>query len=219
MQWLSYMSEESKRERTGVFGGSFDPIHVGHLLLAELAREQLRLDRVLFIPAAISPLKLDNAPRADQRQRLEMLKLATGGNAAFSVDDRELRRGGTSFTVDTLRELASERPSDDLYFLMGADSLSDFAKWREPEEICRIAFVAVLARGGHARPEPQDLAPFLPADQQAAAHEHILSMPELEISSSDLRERCRNGQSVRYQLHPAVESYIRAEVLYRLPSQ
>ncbi len=210
---LSYMSEPSNRLRLGIFGGTFDPIHVGHLLLAEHAREVLRLDRVLFLPAAIAPHKLDRRA-SDGKVRLEMLQLAIGGNPHFAADDRELRRGGTSYTVETLAELKREIPDQELVFLMGADSLSELHTWRDPVGICQLAFVAVLARGGMPSPDMNLLGPYMPhasAEQLAA---HLVPMPQIEISSSDIRRRIAAGQSVRYQLHPAVAAYVAAQKLY-----
>ncbi|MEM8733526.1 MAG: nicotinate (nicotinamide) nucleotide adenylyltransferase [Planctomycetota bacterium] len=215
------MTRVREGERLGIFGGSFDPIHVGHLILAEVARERLQLSKVLFVPAAISPLKLDAAPRADAKQRLEMIQLSIGGNEHFAADDRELERAGPSYTVDTLRELQSEfvsgAESKELVFLMGADSLASFDRWKDPHEICRLATMAVLSRGGHQPPSPNELAVFLPQPENAAAHIH--PMPQLEISSSDIRNRVGIGQSTRYQLHPAVAAYVQSQGLYRSSSK
>lgn len=208
------MTSVPEGERLGVFGGSFDPIHLGHLILAEVAREHLQLSKVLFVPAAISPLKLDKAPRADAKQRFAMIELAIGGNHFFAADDRELSRSGPSFTVDTLRELQAENPDKELVFLMGADSLASFEKWKSPNEICQLATLAVLSRGGQELPDPGTLAPFLPQPKDAASHIH--PMPQLEISSSDIRERIAKHQSTRYQLPPAVEAYVNANKLYQV---
>lgn len=208
------MSEISSRQRIGIMGGTFDPIHVGHLLVAEQAREQLALSEVRMIPAATSPLKLEQQS-ADAKHRLEMVQLATGGNPFFTVDDREIRRGGTSYTVDTLTELSQELPEAELVFIMGADSLTDLASWREPQKICQLAFVAVLARGGLPAPDISQLARYLPTNQREKAEQHLLHIPQMEISSSDLRQRIQDGRSIRYQVHPAVEAYIAAHGLYK----
>lgn len=207
------MSDASKRERIGVFGGTFDPIHIGHLLIAELAKEHLELDRVLLVPAAVSPFKTGREPRADAKQRLEMVRLATGGNPAFLVDDREMQRGGTSYTIDTLTELAEENENADLYFLIGGDSVRDFPKWKEPAAICERATIGVLARGGHAPPNIgliTDLVPQKKPDEVAV----LIPTRQIEISSSDLRSRFASGGSTRYQLHPAVEAYVASQGLY-----
>jgi nicotinate-nucleotide adenylyltransferase len=207
------MSDKPIRQRVGIFGGSFDPIHIGHLLIAEQAREQLRLDQIRFIPAAVSPLKQGRQP-VDAKHRVEMVRLAVGGNPFFTVDDRELRRGGTSYTVDTLKELKSELPHSDLCFLMGADSLAEFHLWREPELICQLAFVVVVARGGHPPPDLKSLARYLPADQQDELESHLIFMPQLEISSRDIRHRFGARQSVRYLVPAAVEAYMNHHALY-----
>ena len=208
------MSETASRQRIGLYGGTFDPIHIGHLLIAEYAREQLQLDELRFIPAATAPHKLEHQA-ADEKQRLEMLRLATGGNPHFRVDDRELRRGGTSYTVDTLEELHLEMPQAELVFLMGSDSLDELDTWRAPQRICQLAFVAVVARGGRAAPDVAKLRRYLPAEEQAQVDRHLLAMPQIEISSSEIRARVANARSIRYQLHPAVEAFIQAQGLYR----
>ena len=142
-----------------------------------------------------------------------MVRLAIGGNAGFSMDDREINRGGASFTVDTLRELKAENPTAAFFFLMGADSLASFHLGKEPAEICRLASLAVLSRGGHANPDLELLAPFEASDSNST--HQVLKMPELEISASDLRTRIQAGQTTRYQLHPGVEAYIATNQLYR----
>ncbi len=209
----SYMSQSSSRQREGIFGGTFDPIHVGHLMLAEYCREQLRLDRVRFVPAAISPLKVGQEP-VPPKVRLEMVKLAISGNPHFVVDDREVRRGGTSYTVDTLREVAGELPDSDLVFLMGADSLADLDKWREPAEICSLAEIAVVCRGGHPLPNVAILEKYLPASSKDA-RECMVPMPQVEISSSDIRSRIASGRSVRYLLHSTTSALIISGGLYK----
>lgn len=208
------MSDSPVRQRIGILGGTFDPIHVGHLLLAEMAREALRLDEVRFIPAATAPHKLDKQS-AEGKQRLELIRLAIGGNRYFTADDRELRRSGVSYTVDTLTELCAELPKAELVFLMGGDSLAELHTWREPARICELAFVAVLARGGLPTPDLQQLKVYLPTEQHAELASHLVPMPQMEISSSDIRARIAQGRSVRYQLHPAVAAAIEAQGLYR----
>lgn len=200
-----------RARRIGIMGGTFDPVHIGHLLAAELCREQLGLDELRFMPAFVSPFKLDKQA-AEPKHRLEMLQLATQSNPCFSVDDRELRRGGTSFTVDTLRELKTEQPESELVFLMGADSLAEFDKWREPAEICRLAKVVVVARGGTPAPDWQMLRRFLPHSSQT--EQHVITMPQCEISSSGIRQAIAAGRSIRYQVPAAVAAYIEQHKLY-----
>lgn len=205
-------------QRLGILGGSFDPIHLGHLLIAELACEQLQLSEVRFIPAAISPLKQDRQP-TDAKHRVEMIRLAISGNTHFKLDERELRRVGPSYTVDTLAELKSELPEAELVFIMGADSLAELSAWREPARICELAFLAIAARGGQPAPNLEPLRRYLPHDQVNSAEEHLLRLPQLEISSTDIRQRVRSGKSIRYQVPAAVEAYISATKLYLAPEK
>lgn len=208
------MSENRSRQRIGLYGGTFDPIHLGHLLIAEQVREQMRLDEIRFIPAATAPHK-QSGQSADAKHRLEMVRLAIGGNPHFVCDDREVRRGGTSYTVDTLSELVSEEPNSDFVFIIGKDSLDELDTWREPDRICQLAFVAVVGRGGQSPPDMNLLKVYLPEDQQADLASHLVDMPQIEISSTDIRGRIAKSLSTRYQLHPAVEAYIRSQDLYR----
>jgi nicotinate-nucleotide adenylyltransferase len=209
-------TKDTVGQRIGVIGGSFDPIHLGHLLAAEQCREQLQLDEVRFVLAATSPFKLTQGSTAKEH-RWQMLQLAVNGNPYFRADDRELRRGGTSYTVDTLREILSQSPQAEIVFLMGADSLVDFDKWREPAEICRLAFVAVVARGGFPPPDLTRLLPFLPPAETDSLERHLVRMPQCEISSSDIRRSVAEGRSIRYQVPPAVAAYIDQHQLFREP--
>jgi nicotinate-nucleotide adenylyltransferase len=200
--------------RIGVFGGSFDPVHYGHLLLAECCREQAQLDRVWFVPAATPPHKRDIV-QASGEQRLAMLRLAIAGNPALEVCDGELTRGGVSYTVDTLREIAAKNPGAELFLLLGADSLADLPTWREPEEICRLATPLVVGRPGTAIPDYHRLAAFLPAERIDAIRSFEVLMPLIEISSTDLRQRVAAGRGLRYRTPPEVEAHIAANGLYR----
>ena len=200
-------------KRIGIVGGSFDPIHMGHLLIAEFARETLQLDKVVFVPAAHSPLKSDT-PAADDKQRVEMLQLAINANPAFEVDRRELEREGKSYTVTTLQDFKHDHPGAELCFVMGGDSLSTFDQWREPDRICQLAFVAVLQRGGWENVDRKLLLPHLPVEEQADVEAHFIQAPQIEISSTEIRKRIAERRSVRYQLPAAVAAYIDAQGLY-----
>jgi nicotinate-nucleotide adenylyltransferase len=191
--------------RIGLFGGTFDPPHLGHLALAEHARERLRLDEVRFIPAGQPPHKrgVRITPAAG---RVAMARLAVRGNPAFTVSTIETRRGGPSFTIETLREVAAEAPRARLYLLMGADSLDDFASWREPEAILRFATLVVADRpgaGGHR--------PGMPGGRRVVRLDNV----ELALSSSLVRVRVRAGRSVRYLVPDAVAAYMARHRLYR----
>lgn len=200
--------------RIGLFGGSFDPVHYGHLILAELAREARALDEVRFVPAAIPPHKQDRN-RASGEHRVEMLKLGIGGNDHLDVWDGELQRGGVSYTVETLRELTAAQPNDDFYFLLGADSIFDLPNWREPAEICRLATIVAVNRPGSPPVDFNQLDGLVSAERLQQFQESVVDMPLVEISSTDLRHRIATKQSIRYQTPRAVEAYIRSHELYR----
>ncbi len=194
--------------RIGLFGGSFDPIHNAHLVVARLAREQLGLDRVLFTVAASQPLKAGQH-RASPSHRLRMVELAVAGMPDFVADDRELRRAGPSYTIDTLRELRVEHPEAELVLIMGADVAAGFANWRDPAEVRQLARIAVCHRGGVsvAGGMHYDEGSAVPADMQ-------IEVPVLDISSSAIRIRAMAGGSVAGWVPQSVADYIVASQLY-----
>jgi len=189
--------------RTGVLGGTFDPIHIAHLVLAEQAREQLKLDRVLFIPAG-DPWRKAHRDVSAALHRVEMVRLAIEDNAAFELDEREVRRQGPTYTVDTLHELRRDYPLDEFFLLLGEDALADLPFWRDPEGIVAAAQIVVAPRAGFAPSE-------LPFDSGRIVH---IDMPRLEVSSTDLRARASEGRSLRYFVPASVEAYIRGNRLY-----
>jgi nicotinate-nucleotide adenylyltransferase len=190
--------------RLGVFGGTFDPPHGGHLALAERARERLKLDRVLFVPAGSPPHKRGRV-RSSAPARLAMTRLAVRGNPAFAVSTLELGRRGPSFTVDTLRALAAAHPGARLYLLLGADSLAEFAGWRDPAAIRALATLVIARRPG-ARRAPSG---------RARRGIVWLDNPGLELSSSALRRHAAAGGSLRYLVPDAVARYVARHRLYR----
>ncbi len=200
--------------RIGVFGGSFDPVHNGHLLLADCCREQCRLNEVWFLPAAAPPHKLGHL-LAPARARLEMLELATSGNEAFRVSSLEIDRGGVSFTVDTLRAISSQEPQAELFLLMGADSLRDLPTWREPAEILSLAVPVVVRRAGSAEPDFVPLTSLVATARLEIIQASQVEMPLIELSSTELRQRVEGGRSLRYRTPRAVEKYIETQGLYR----
>ena len=200
--------------RLGIFGGSFDPVHYGHLLLAESCREQCRLDRVWFLPAAVPPHKQSKA-LAPAKSRLEMLELAIAGNENFAVSTIELDRGGVSYTVETLRTIGTQQPDDELFFLMGADSLHEFVTWREPGEICRLATPVVVHRADSPPPDLSVLGEFVSPERLGEIRSCQVEMPIIDLSSTDLRQRAAEGGSLRYRTPRAVEKYIETQGLYR----
>ena len=193
--------------RVGVLGGTFDPVHTGHLILAEQARDQLQLDLVLFIPAG-DPWRKAHREITHASHRLAMLQLAIEGNPHFGISDVELKREGPSYTADTLTALAAERLDDEFYFIVGADALNDFPYWRDPDRIIRHATLAVAPR----EEDGVDVA----ALNVPGLDRRIVSfrMPRIDISSTDIRERAATS-SVRYLVPPTVADYIEAHGLYR----
>ena len=205
-------------QRVGLFGGSFDPIHYGHLLLAEQCRETLQLDQVRFLIANVSPLKTERKV-ASNRNRIEMVKLAIGGNPHFDLDTREIDRGGVSYTLDSVRSILEElaRKGDsqtELFLLMGADVLKDIAKWHEPKQLFEIVMPCVINRSGFGEPAWNLLEPFMSADRFKAAQDLKVATPQVEISSSNLRSRLQAGQSIRYQVPPSVDAYLHEQSVY-----
>jgi len=188
--------------RIGVFGGTFDPPHLGHLIVASAAFESLRLDRILFVPAAIPPHKLGMVV-ATAEQRLEMVRVSVAGDARFHVDELELRRPGSSFTVDTLRALRKQHEGSDLFFLLGADQLRELHTWRDPDEVSRLATLAVLSRGGDQLPDA-DRYRFQP-----------VAVPRIDIAATEIRRRVRSGESIRYLVTEPVRELIDSWGLYR----
>lgn len=198
--------------RIGIFGGTFDPVHYGHLLLAETCREHLRLDEVRFVPAATPPHKL-HQEISDGNVRADMLGLAVAGYREFVVDCREVKRKSPSYTVDTLQEFAAEFPVAELYFLVGADSLRDFLSWREPERIVRLATLVACNRPGLPKLQDEQVVQWV--GPEIADRVVTLQMPGTDISASEMRDRVRDGRSLRFLTPRAVEAFVIEHGLYR----
>jgi nicotinate-nucleotide adenylyltransferase len=195
--------------RLGIMGGTFDPPHCGHLVLAENARVQLQLDRVLFALAGQPPHKPDQ-PIASVRHRVAMVEAAIADNPAFVVSRVDLDRPGPHYTVGMLTVLHREHPDAELFFLMGGDSLAQFPDWRDPTGIARRAWLVVMRRPGHT-PDLGMLEQTVPGIRERLVW---LDAPYLEIASSDLRRRVREGLPLRYLLPPSVNVYICEHHLY-----
>ena len=191
--------------RIGVLGGTFDPPHVGHLLLASDAREALNLDRLVFVPASTQPFKVESPPIASAQDRLEMVRLAIADDAFYVVDDTEIGRKGLSYTVDTLDHLANRNPGAQLFLLLGEDTLAGFEKWKNPDRICEIAALAVMRRGGSSGP----------AIQTGRAGVTTVSTRRVDVSSTEIRERLRAGKTIKGFVPESVERFIDARGLYR----
>jgi len=214
--------------RIGVFGGTFNPVHLGHLILAEEVRERLGLERVLFVPSNLPPHKGPGLPSG--AERLAMVRAAIRGNPAFGAVDLEVRRAGRSYTIDTLRTLAGRLPeAAELVFLIGMDAFEEIASWHEAGALAERAHFAVFARPGHALADPGRHAPrawgvhggkTLPGGLRSwrtAAGTRVWLVPteELSISASSIRARVAQGRSIRYLVPPAVERAISRGGLYR----
>jgi nicotinate-nucleotide adenylyltransferase len=193
----------------GVFGGTFDPIHIAHLAVAEAARDSLGLERVLFIPAGEPPHK-SGRPITDGEQRLAMVELAIAGNDAFAASRIELDRAGPSYSVDTLEALRDTSP--DLVLIMSAEAFDDLPTWHEPRRVLELARLAVAPRDGYPDAGPDFLMRHFPDSEVRAA---FLDGPRLRISASELRAMAAAGRSLRYLVPDAVAAYIGDHGLYR----
>ncbi|MGQ0764099.1 MAG: nicotinate-nucleotide adenylyltransferase [Gemmatimonadota bacterium] len=200
--------------RIGLFGGTFDPPHVGHIVVASDAFESLSLDQLVFIPNAIQPLKADSR-QAGPRERLEMTRLATAGDSRFAVDDSEVERGGLSYTVDTLRRYRSRFVHDELFFLVGADVRGTFSRWREPERIVELAHIAVLNRGGNGQGAKDALAEISTLGGGHRLEPVVVATRRIDISSTEVRERISKGLSIRGFVPDAVAEFVGRSGLYR----
>ncbi|HUJ10223.1 MAG TPA: nicotinate-nucleotide adenylyltransferase [Verrucomicrobiae bacterium] len=200
-----------RRKAIGILGGTFNPIHLGHLLMAQDATEQLELERVIFIPSATPPHKTVDK-LASARDRLQMIKLAIRGNKRFEVDDLEIRRGGKSYSVDTLTQLKRRYPRAEFFFIIGADSLQELHLWREVKRLVTLCtFVTVPRPGFQAKPI---IDPRLDVATRRRLRQHVLRGHACDIASRDIRTRIANGRSIRYLVPDAVHQYIRRRRLY-----
>lgn len=199
--------------RIGIYGGTFDPIHFGHLVLAEQSREQGHLDQVWFIPAYHPPNKLTN-PITRFDQRVEMIQLAIAGNPFFQVNQLEQEREGPSYTVDTLRTLHQLHPENEYWYLLGSDTLADLPNWYQPDQLLALTGLLVLARPGTDIIKPEQLRHRIVGLGKTPIRIQVIESPLLEISSRDLRHRSSQKRTLRYFLPRAVEVYIQEKILY-----
>lgn len=198
-------------ERVGVFGGTFDPVHVGHLIIAEILRHRLALSRIIFLPAGRPPHKSGQALAADE-DRINMLALSTDGSPHFSISTIDMDRAGPSYTADSLRMLREQiGHASELYFLMGQDSLRDFPSWHRPDLIARLARVGVALRPG-VEVSIDEITAAVP---DMADRIELVTVPLIGISSRELRAEIRAGGPYRYQVLPTVANYIVERCLYQ----
>jgi nicotinate-nucleotide adenylyltransferase len=192
--------------KTCIFGGTFDPPHIGHLLIAQTIIESENFERLIFVPANISPAKKGKTI-SSTKKRLDMLNMALIGNDNFEISDFEINKGDISYTVDTLTEFSENRnlAKKDLYFLMGSDTLREFHKWKDPKKIMNLCNIIVAIRPG-----------FTPSDipQWILDEVHFANIPQFEISSTNIRARWRDGKTIRYMVPKDVWKYINKNGLY-----
>jgi nicotinate-nucleotide adenylyltransferase len=198
--------------RLGILGGTFDPVHYGHLLLAECCREQCGLDAVWFLPTAVPPHKQWELTSVSLR--IEMLELAIAGNAVFSVCRYEADRGGVNYTVDTLAHFHEEDAGRELFLLFGADMLADLPNWRSAARVCELALPVAVRRSGCEPVDFDGLRDVAGPERIELMRRHQVEMPETGISSTEVRRRVGLGQSIRYLTPRSVEAYIQSHGLY-----
>ena len=196
----------ARTKKIGILGGTFDPIHLGHLVLAEQVAEKLKLDQVIFIPCLRSPHKT-RQKLSPAQDRLRMTQLALEDNPSFSVSDIELKRKGLSYTVDTLKELKNLHPNSQIYFLTGSDVLDELGAWKHPEQIYRLAKVVIATRPGFDKFDRRN---------RFAKKSIVVPITGIDVSSSEIRRRVKMGKSIKYLVPSGVEDYIRKKKLYRL---
>lgn len=204
------------REAIGILGGTFDPVHYGHLMAAEFARHEFQLDKVLLMLSARPPHK-QGASVLDQNHRLVMLELAIADNQYLEVSDLELNRAGYSFTIDTVRYLKDQEPERQVYFIAGSDMLFTFHTWKDPEELCRLCRFIIVTRPGYRLERESPQLGKVPA--ALWKHLYSLEVPGFGFSSTDIRQRIRQGKTIKYLLPPAVEQYIKDQGLYLGPGE
>ncbi|MFC2027599.1 nicotinate-nucleotide adenylyltransferase [Chloroflexota bacterium] len=197
--------------KIGLLGGTFDPIHIGHLIIAQEVRVQLDIDKIVFIPASHPWLKMDREI-TDAQHRLAMIKLAIDSDSCFEVSTAELDRPGPTYTVDTVEALKAEsNPMDELYFIVGSDALADFPRWKEPERVVSLCNIVQVERPGSSNIDPVDLKPLIPGVLSCL---RSVGVPQIDISSTAIRERVMMGYPIRYMVPPDVEAYIYEHGLY-----
>lgn len=203
------------RRRVALFGGSFDPIHLGHTGVARVAAQQLGVETVVFIPAKCSPLK-GMLPHASDDHRLKMIELAITTEAMFAVSDCELRRPAPSYTLDTIRQFQADYgPDTSIHWLLGADSVGDLVYWYKIDELIDACCVSVMYRGGYERPTFDQYSCLWGPQRVDKLRANIVETPSIHISSTQIRERLAAGEDMNDALHPDVADYIRRHGLYR----
>jgi len=197
--------------KIGIMGGTFDPIHIGHLILAERVRDSKELDQVIFIPTGVNPLKKDKNISSSVH-RLEMLRLAIESNPYFSISTIEIERGGLSYTIDTLRALRVKYKDDDLYFIIGSDIIFQLEKWKDFKELFKLCKFILVDRPGNEYKEIDEKIQEININYQLSFER--ITLPLMDISSSDIRNRVKSKKSIKYLVPTNVEDYIKKHKLY-----
>lgn len=201
-----------RHRKIGIMGGTFNPIHTGHLLLAQAALEEAELDRVCFMPSGVSYLKCEDTV-LDAEHRLRLTELAVFNNPNFTVSDMEIKRSGNTYTSDTLKQLKAEQPENSFYFILGADCLYSMETWYRPEEIFSSCTILAAVRDNLDLSDLEEKAASL--RKRFDAEIFLLHLPRIDISSTDIRERIKAGKSIRYMVPDAVRDYILQNDLYK----
>ena len=203
------------KQRIALFGGSFDPIHLGHVAVARVAAQRLQAREVVFIPAKCSPLK-GALPRANDDDRLKMVELVAATESIFAVSDCELRRAAPSYTIDTVRQFQADYgPETSIHWLLGADSVDDLVYWHKIDELIDACNVSVMYRGGYETPAFDKYEPIWGVERVQKLRANVVETPSIDISSTQVRQRLADGQDVSDLLHPDVADYIRRHDLYK----
>lgn len=192
-------------KKTGLFGGTFNPIHIGHLIIAEYFREEVKLDEVIFLPASVSPFKSDKKDILPAEERLKLIEISIKNNPKFSVSDCEIKKGGISYTYQTVEHFRKEYPDNEIYWLIGGDQIIQFHKWKNYRYILDNVNLAVAVRPNTFKEsDKRQIENNLKPGNKIL----WLNSPNIEISSSDIRERIRQNKSIKYLLLPECEQYI-----------
>ncbi len=201
--------------RIALYGGTFDPIHVGHLITARSVAEQLDVERVIFVPSASPPHKLD-VPITPAEHRLEMVRLAIDGEPGFEVSDCEIRRTGPSYTFDTIMNFRRTVSADaTVYWIIGADSLAELASWHRIAELVRQCRIITASRPGFEQPDLSTLGAHLTEDDLASIRDGILTTPRIDVAATEIRRRVGEGVSIRFLVPESVREYVHDRCLYR----
>ena len=202
-----------RKHKIGILGGTFDPVHIGHLILAQSAYEQLGLEKVIFIPSGKPPHKLNRADGASDGERLEMTRLAIEENSAFELSDMEMDSDEPTYSYLTLKKLSEENPENDYYFIIGEDSLVDFTSWKNPKEIVKYCHIVAGIRPGSTDEKIEEI---IEKTKKAVGGDYIhIKSPALEISSREIRQKIRENRFVKYFIPDRVFDYIMKNGIYK----